>query len=64
MLASEVNDAMRQFNCPECGHDHVEPIDATFVLAVRCADCDLTIALEARHLAERIRKSRADQIAA
>jgi transcription elongation factor Elf1 len=63
-MASEVNDAMNHFVCPECGHDHSEPLDATFVIAVRCADCDLAFALEARRLAVRFRTERAKRLAA
>lgn len=37
-----------QFNCPDCGREHDEPADATFVLAVLCADCDLGASLELR----------------
>jgi transcription elongation factor Elf1 len=64
MLASEVNDAMNQFVCPECARHHSEPVDGTFVIAVRCADCDLTFALEARRLSARKRADRAKLLAA
>ena len=29
------------FQCPECHAVFAEPVSAAFVLAVRCADCDL-----------------------
>ena len=29
------------FNCPACGHEHDEPANAAFVLAVICRDCEL-----------------------
>jgi hypothetical protein len=37
------------FNCPACGHDHQEPADASFVLAVLCSDCELASILADRH---------------
>jgi len=37
------------FNCPACGHDHDEPADASFVLAVLCSDCELASILADRH---------------
>ncbi len=31
----------RPFECPDCGSQHDEPAEATYVLAVRCLDCEL-----------------------
>ncbi len=31
----------RPFECPDCGCQHDEPAEATFVLTVRCLDCEL-----------------------
>ena len=36
------------FHCPACGRQHDEPADATFVLAVRCADCEIAEILAVR----------------
>jgi hypothetical protein len=36
------------FHCPDCGSEHCEPADATFVLAVRCSACDLLDRIDAR----------------
>ena len=33
------------FTCPDCGCDHCEPYDATFVLHVRCFDCTILLEL-------------------
>lgn len=33
------------FTCPDCGCEHCEPFEATFVLYVRCWDCALLLAL-------------------
>jgi len=40
------------FTCPDCGCDHCEPDEATFVLHVRCCDCALLLAM-AEHRADR-----------
>jgi acetone carboxylase gamma subunit len=31
----------RPFECPDCGSHHDEPAEATYVLTVRCFDCEL-----------------------
>jgi acetone carboxylase gamma subunit len=31
----------RPFECPECHSWHDEPAEATYVLFVRCLDCEL-----------------------
>ena len=30
------------YRCPDCKDTHAFPISAFFVLAVRCADCEIT----------------------
>ena len=30
-----------RFTCPDCGCEHREPFEATFVLHVRCCECTL-----------------------
>ncbi len=29
------------FQCPDCYATHTEPLKATYLLSVRCEDCDL-----------------------
>ena len=36
---------VQTFSCPDCKRVHVEPLEASYVLAVRCADCELEAAL-------------------
>jgi len=39
---------MHLFRCPDCGREHDEPAEATFVLAVVCFDCALVDVRSAR----------------
>src|SRR5271156_413854 len=41
------------FDCPVCHRTHDEPLDATYVLAVRCLDCALDEVLFERRDSER-----------
>jgi hypothetical protein len=34
-----------EFQCPECHAVHAAPLSAAFVLAVRCEECELALAL-------------------
>jgi len=36
---------LHTFHCPECGHEHQDPADGQFVLAVRCTNCELEAAV-------------------
>ncbi len=38
---------IQRFYCPECKNEHDEPPEASFVLSVLCADCELLAFLEA-----------------
>ena len=38
---------MYLFECPECHEKHAEPLEASFVLSVCCADCETALAIAA-----------------
>jgi hypothetical protein len=38
---------IHRFYCPECKREHDQPAEATFVLSIRCNECELLGLLEA-----------------
>ncbi len=42
---------MHLFRCPECGREHHDPAEGTFVLAVVCFDCAFAVENESENSA-------------
>ena len=40
------------YQCPDCHDLHEEPLDAAYLLAVRCEPCEIALAIETNRLVD------------